>query len=291
MSIQYYSISNIQTLKQALRIKKVFFGFSVLVFFVVLSSVADILVPYPSQIPGSFKENLPMSIYHPLGTDIWGRDVMHMLIQGIKNSFQIGFIGGITGATIGLSLGLLSGYMGGKTDHLIRTLTDTFMVIPTWPILVLIGAYVRMDIVTIALLIAMFSWSGTTRNIRSQVMSLREMSFINIAKVSGEGSVEIAFKEIMPNIFSYVFMGLLGSITSAMNAEVGLELIGLGVRGESTLGLILSDSMRSYAFFKGSYNLFIPPILVLGLLWVSLQIANIGLDDFFNPKLKTVTGR
>ena len=176
-----------------------------------------------------------------LGTDRMGRDVFSILLVGLRYSMAIGLLAGSLATLLGIVVGFVAGFQGGRVDSTLRTFTDMILVIPTFPILVTLSAYLRgMNVVTMAILLAAFSWPFSARAIRSQVLSLRERGYVDLARVSGLNSMEIIFQEILPNLLPYLGVGLAVSTVGAILAEVGLEVIGLGPGNVATLGLMIN---------------------------------------------------
>lgn len=270
---------------------KITIGLSTFLFFVVIGLLASSLAPYHVMGIGQFPKNLLPSQEHFLGTDIWGRDIMDMLIVGVQNSLAVGILAGIIGTFIGVMLGILAGYKGGLVDHVIRTVTDGFLVIPTWPLLILLSAYLRgLTIPQLAFVLSAFSWPWSTRMMRAQSMSWKERGFINLARISGLGGIEIAFREIFPNMLPYIGVVFGNSVSGAMAAETGLEVLGIGPANVATLGRILQHSFYFGALARRMYWWFLPPVLILILIFMSLQLINMGLDEIYNPRLKKITG-
>jgi len=240
---------------------------------------------------GLFKPLLPPSISHILGTDMWGRDTFAMLIAGLKYSLTIGLLAGAISTLIGVVMALLSGYKGGIWDVSLNGFTNLMLVIPSWPILAIIAAYVRkIDIVTMSILLAIFSWPVAARTIRAQVLSLKERAYVDLARITGLSDLEIIFLEIMPGLLPYIGVGFANSTIGAILAETGLELIGLSPGNIVTLGLIVYWCMQWGVLSLGYPHLILAPILCLVLIFLSLNLINIGLDEVYNPRLKKITG-
>jgi len=240
---------------------------------------------------GNFKAYLPPSTKHWLGTERWGRDVMALLLVGLRYSLLIAALAGSVATAIGIVIGFVAGYKGGRIDATLRTMTDMVLVIPSLPLLVTLAAYIpRVNIVTMALLLAAFSWPFTTRTIRAQVLSMKERPYIDLAITSGLRDWEIIFAEILPNLLPYLGVSLAISMGAAMLAEIGLQLIGLGPGNINTLGLMINWSIRWGALGLGKWQMVFAPVLCLVLIFVSLNLINIGLEQAFNPRLRAVTG-
>lgn len=240
---------------------------------------------------GSFRSYLPLSSEHWLGTDRWGRDWMAQLLLGLRYSLMIGALAGSVATFVAIILGFVAGYEGGGVDTTLRTLTDMVLVIPSWPILVTLAAYIRgLSVPVMALLLAAFSWPWAMRTIRAQVMSLREQPYVELAKISGLGDLEIIFQELLPNLLPYLGVGLAYSTVGAILAETGLALIGLGPGNIITLGLMINWAMAWGTLALGKWQMMFAPVMCLILVFVSLNLINIGLEEAFNPRLRKVTG-
>jgi len=240
---------------------------------------------------GAFDAYIEPSPEHWLGTDRWGRDVMALLLVGLRYSLIIAVLAGVVATAVGIVIGFVAGYKGGRIDSVLRTMTDMVLVIPSLPLLVTLAAYIpQVNIPIMALLLAAFSWPFTTRTIRSQVLSLKERPYVDLAITSGMHDLEIIFAEILPNLLPYLGVSLAISMGAAMLAEIGLQLIGLGPGNINTLGLMINWSIRWGALGLGKWQMVFSPVVCLVLIFVSLNLINIGLEQAFNPRLRAVTG-
>jgi peptide/nickel transport system permease protein len=230
------------------------------------------------------------SLRFPLGTCPWGRDIFGMLLLGTRLTLIIGLLSGTVATLIAVFIGFVSAYKGGLIDHILRSFIDAFLVIPTWPIFVIIAAYVKiLNIFEISLLLAAFSWGGSARIIRAQVLSLKEREFINLAKISGMRDIEIIFYEILPNFAPYIVVAFSNATMSAIFAETGLRLIGLGPPLLPTLGYLANLTLSGGFLTIRPYIVAIV-VAMLALIFFSLNLINLGLEEEFNPRLKKVTG-
>jgi peptide/nickel transport system permease protein len=227
----------------------------------------------------------------PLGTDNFGRDVLTELVKAAGVSLEIGVVAGIIATLIGLTLGLLAGYIGGMVDDIITFFTNIFTVIPTFVLLILISFSIGQDkrgAVTIAIVIGLTSWVWTARAVRSQVFSLRNRDHVNLSKLSGHSILRIIVSDILPYIASYVVMALILQISSAILAEAGLSILGLGPRTTEvpTLGLMMNWAMIYQAEILGDWWAYFPVLLTIALITFSMNLMNTGLDQVFNPALR-----
>jgi peptide/nickel transport system permease protein len=227
----------------------------------------------------------------PLGTDNFGRDVLTELVSATGTSLKIGLVAGLVATTIGLILGLMAGYIGGLVDDVIMFFTNIFTVIPTFVLLILITFSIGQEhrgAMTIAVIIGFTSWVWTTRAVRAQVISLRNRDHVNLSKLSGHSTARIIILSILPFIASYVIMALILQISTAILAEAGLSILGLGPRTTEvpTLGLMMNWAMIYSAHLMGKWWAYFPVLLVIALIAFSLNLMNTGLDQVFNPALR-----
>lgn len=269
-----------------------------------LLSTHDLIIAAPDPSTGALEQTgtvarsdyvnireVPNTRLLPLGTDNFGRDVLTQLVSATGVSLTIGFVAGIIATIIGLILGLVSGYVGGIVDDVIVFITNLFVVIPSFVLLILISFSIGQDkrgAVTIAVVIGLTSWVWTAKAVRAQVISLRNRDHVNLSKLSGHSIGYILFVDILPYIASYVVMALILQISSAILAEAGLSILGLGPRTTDvpTLGLMMNWAMIYQAHILGKWWAYFPVILVIALIAFSMNLMNTGLDQIFNPALR-----
>ncbi len=226
-----------------------------------------------------------------LGTDNYGRDILPELISATGTSLLIGLVAGLIATTIGLIMGLAAGYIGGVVDDVIMFFTNIFTVIPTFVLLILISFSIGQEKrgpVIIAIVIGFTSWYWTARAVRAQVISLRNRDHVNLSKLSGHSIALIIFSDILPYIASYVIMALILQISTAILAEAGLSILGLGPKTTTTatLGLMMNWAFYYLAPSHGNWWAYMPVIVVIALVSFSLNLMNTGLDQVYNPALR-----
>lgn len=242
------------------------------------TKLADVGATIPAQ---------PPSWQHLLGTEVQGRDILALLILGTPQTLKIGLIAGVVGLAIGVVLGLTSGYFGGYADTAIRLVTDVFLTIPTLAILIVVASMVRvLSIEGMALIVASLAWMGPTRTIRSQMLTLRERRYVQLARLSGLSHFEIIFTEIMPNLIPFIAATLVLSVSTGILAAIGLEILGLGPSHIPSLGMLIFWSQFYDALFRGMWWWVLPPIVVLVLIFAGLFMISAGLDRVSNPRLR-----
>ena len=227
----------------------------------------------------------------PLGTDNFGRDMLTELVSATRTSLQIGFVAGLIATLIGLTLGLLAGYIGGMVDDAIMFVTNLFIVIPSFVLLILISYSIGQEqrgAFMVATVIGFTSWVWTAKAVRAQVVSLRNRDHVNLSKLSGHSIVYIILNDILPYIASYVIMALVLQISSGILAEAGLSILGLGPKTTDvpTLGLMMNWAMIYQAHVQGNWWAYFPVLVVIALITFSMNLMNTGLDQIFNPALR-----
>jgi peptide/nickel transport system permease protein len=229
----------------------------------------------------------PAQANHPLGSESNGRDMLATLMAGAPRSLWVGFVAAGIGMLIGIILGFTAGYMGGWVDSVIRIISDSVLTIPSLLVLIVISSYVKqIDITQMALLLALFAWPIPTRLIRAQVLTMRERGYVRMARLSGQSSFNIMFREMMPNMLPYLAASFAGNISGAILAATSLEALGLGPTRIPTLGMTIFYAIRSSAIIRGMWWWWGFPILVLIIIFTGFFLIATGLDEVANPRLR-----
>ena len=240
---------------------------------------------------GAYDIFLDPNRQNPLGTDRFGRDVLALVLIGLPNSLLVAAIAGGISTAIGVVVGFVAGYKGGKTDALLRTVTDMFLVVPTLPLIIVLAAYSRrVTILQLGLILATFSWPYAARVIRSQVLSLRERPYIELSRMTNMKDREIIFQDILPNMLPYIGIGFAGAALGAAFALVGLEIIGLGPSDTMDLGLLINFSQGWGVLSLGKWAILAAPVALLILLFLGVALMNQGLEEVYNPRLQGMEG-
>jgi peptide/nickel transport system permease protein len=228
---------------------------------------------------------------HWLGTDRYGRDILAMTVTGLTASLEVGAIAGLLSTIFGVIVAFVGGYKGGRLDSILSGTTDVFLVVPSFPLLITLSAYTsRVSLFSVAVILAIFSWPFAARTTRSQVLSLRSRPYVELAKVTKLNDFEIIFQELLPNLLPFIGVGFASASLGSIFALVGLEVIGLGPSGILDLGQMLNWSQGWGALSLGAWPIFVAPVFVLTLLFFSVNLINIGLEEVYNPRLRKTAG-
>ena len=199
------------------------------------------------------------------------------------------FIAGALSTIIAVSFGTLSGFAGGRVDGFIMSITDIMLTIPQLPLLLIIASLVKLNsMVALGVLLGLLSWAALLRAVRSQALSLKERDFIESARSLDLGTWHIVFREIVPNMMTYIVISFALAMTSAIYAQVALVLFGLVPFSGSNWGVMLSLAwFRGAIFFKDSIWYIMMPIAAIVLLQLSVVTTTRSLELVFNPRLRS----
>jgi peptide/nickel transport system permease protein len=267
-----------------------FVGLFIFVFFVIIAITANYLTPYdPMEIQysddGAVKRLQPPSKEHILGTTWMGRDVMSQLIVGSRVAVLVGTISAICVAFIGTNIGLIAGYYGGIIDNLIMRFVDIIYGIPFLPFALILVAILGPGVKNIILAIVLITWRNSSRVIRSQVLSLKNRTFIEAARLSGAGNARIIYKHIAPNVMPLSMVYVSTTMASAIMTESSLSFLGFGDPTQMSWGRILFSCYSSQAMFKAWWWM-IPPGIAIALLVLSGYLMGRAFEEIANPKLR-----
>lgn len=228
--------------------------------------------------------SLPGTAWGLLGTDDGGNDLLTRDLQGTGVSLLVGLTSAVLGIVIGLIIGLLAGLIGGIVDQVLMRITDLFLTIPFLPLAIILVAVFRPGYLTIIFIIAVFSWMGFARIIRSQVLTLRERPFIEAAKAAGAGNTRILTRHLFPNLVGLTYVNLALSVPGAILTYAALAFLGLGDPTVESWGKILNDNFNVTG--TGAWWWVIPPGFAIAIVSLSFVLIGYALDEMFNPKLR-----
>ncbi len=235
---------------------------------------------------GAVPPRKPPSAAFLLGTDAQGRDMLTLMLNATPNTLKMGLVAGVIGVGFGTLVGLIAGQFGGWIDTIVSVISDSLMTVPAIAILVIIAGNVgQMTTWIMALVVASLSWMFTARTVRAQVLTVKERGYVEVARVNGEGPVEILFREVMPNVAPYILASFVGTVSSAILATIGLEALGLGAQNEMTLGNTIYWAQQASAVLRGFWWWWAPPIVMIAMIFVGLFLTSVGFDRFANPRL------
>ena len=263
-------------------------GTVLLVFFILVAAFPGVIArdnPNAEIYPRS----LGPSLNHLLGTTTFGQDMFAQVVWGTRPVLLIAFGVGIGATVIAMLIGVAAAYLGGAWDGVLGTLTDVLLVIPLFPLLIIIGSYLHGagTLVMIAV-ITLTGWSYTARQLRAQALSLRNRDFLEAARVRGERSLYIIVVEIIPTMTSLLVASFLTNALYAVLFSSSLQFIGLGDPNVTSWGTMLYWAENNEAFQTGLAQWIIVPGLCIVTLGAAFALLNYAFDEIGNPALRPV---
>uniref|UniRef100_A0A7C4W703 ABC transporter permease n=1 Tax=Fervidobacterium pennivorans TaxID=93466 RepID=A0A7C4W703_FERPE len=260
----------------------------VIVLLLCVLSFLTAFSPYDPSQWNVVERSSPPRWLHILGTTSMGQDVFWVLTYAVRNSLLTSLIAGIVSRIIALLVGILAGFKGGLIDRILMFLTDSFLVIPLFVIIVLFAmiAKARMDIINLGILLGAFGWAWDARVVRSQVLSLREQDFTYTSILSGSNTRSIIFKDYIPFLIPLVFSTLIGNMSWAIGMEITLSILGVFNLEIPTLGTMLQWSISSQALFLGYWWWVLTPVVFSILIFVALYLMSVSISEYLDPRMR-----
>jgi oligopeptide/dipeptide ABC transporter ATP-binding protein len=273
-------------LRAVTRNKKAIAGSLLLLVFVVVSVFPGQIAPYDPT-SQAFAPALGPSWHHLLGTTSLRQDVFSQLIWGTRLSLVIAIAVGAIATILAVLIGVSSAYIGGVTDGFLSLVTDVILVLPIFPLIIVITAYRRNSgLLTLVVVLGVLGWSYGARQLRAQALSMRTRDFLESARVRGERRLYVIVFEILPTMTSLIVATFLGSALYAVLAAAGLQFIGLGNPNSQSWGTMLYWAQNNEALFAGMPWWAIAPGLCLALLGASFALLNYAFDEISSPALR-----
>lgn len=262
-------------------------GLIITAFFLILGFVVY-YIPHADPFPNNIRmKNKAPSMEHWFGTTSQGQDIFWLLIEAIHNSLTIGFIVALIGTVVGVFVGLVAGFVGGTLDRVLTVITDTFVVIPSLPVLILMTSLMKgskSTVFLLALVLAMFAWAWPARQIRSMALTMKERDFIHTAWFSGEGTVQVVITEILPYALTWSLSNFMNATLNAIGSESSLAVLGLSPANLVSLGNMIQWARNYNAIMAQRWNWILPPILATIFLFVGLFMLITGYNDYMSMK-------
>ena len=274
-----------------LRNRKAAFGLGLFGFFVLVALLAPVLAPYDPHAL-EFTQMLQPTRTHLLGTTGTGQDIFSQLVWSARESLVIALGAGLGATVVSVIVGVSAAYMGGVWDHVLNLFTDIFLVLPTLPLMIIVGTYLNnRGLIVLVGVIVITGWSYGARQLRSQALSLRNREFLEAARVRGERSVYIIVFEVLPNMTSLIVAIFFGAALYAVIAAAGLQFIGLGDPNSLSWGTMLYWAQANGALLAGSPLWVIAPGLCIAALGAAFALINYAFDELSNPALRPVRAK
>ncbi|MFW5880592.1 MAG: ABC transporter permease [Spirochaetota bacterium] len=274
-----------RVLRDLLRDYRFAISFVVVCFLLVLA-LLSLVSPHDPTVWFYTQRDLPPSWDHILGTNSKGQDVFWQATFAIRNSLIVSLIAASVSRVIAILIGMTAGYRGKFTDRALTFLSDSFLVVPLFLIIVMLAMLLReyMNLVLLGLLLALFGWAWDARVIRSQILSLRERDFTKTARLSGTSTLPLVMKEYMPFAMPLIFSTLINNMVWAIGLEVTLAILGLINMDIPTLGTMLNWAITQNALLLGYWWWLMTPVVLSVLLFISLYWTSISISEYLDPR-------
>jgi peptide/nickel transport system permease protein len=269
-----------------------FAGMIVILGFVLMGLVGPMVAPHdPIEHDmrgddGSIMRLEPPSSAAPFGTTAYGKDVLSQFLAGAQPTLIVGFFGGIGTGAIGFLVGLVSGYYGGWVDELLMRLTDLTFSLPFMPMALLLLTFVTPSIWLMTAIIAGFLWKMPARVVRSEVLSVRERTFVKSAKASGASDLRTMFYHVAPNVLPIGFLYTAYGIAWAIAAQASLAFLGFGDPTTTSWGRMLRMVFDSGSIRVAWWWVF-PPAIAIAAVTTSVFLIGRAYEEVINPEIQT----
>ena len=248
------------------------------------------LSPYSATESSLPEKNQPPSLAHPMGTDAFGRDLLTRIVYGGRISLSVGLLVVFISLSLGVPIGAVAGYYGGWLDSALMRITDAFLSLPSFLVLILLSAILREvdaplfeknNVLTISLVIGLFGWMTFARLVRATFLTLRELDFVSAARALGGRDRWIILRHILPNAIGPIIVESTLELGYAIIEESGLSFLGFGIQQPTPSWGNLLDNAQEH-FVKYPWLAIFPGIMIF-LAIISVNYIGDGLRDAYDP--------
>ena len=269
--------------------RKAMVGLAIFVVFAVLAAVPQLFTSVRDPNALAFQPGLGSSGQHLLGTTALGQDIFAQLVYGTRQSLVIALVAGFFATVLSVLIGVSAAYLGGVADEVLSLVTNVFLVIPTFPLIIILATYAGKGTLLVVLIVLVVTgWSYGANQLRAQTLSLRNRDFLEAARVRGERRSYIIVVEVLPTMTSLIVANFLGAALYSVLTAAGLQFLGLGDPNSVSWGTMLYWAQSQQALQTGLPQWSIAPGLCVALLGVSFALLNYAFDEISNPALRPV---
>lgn len=259
-------------------------SFGVIILFILAAVFAPLLTPYTYDEMDLANRLAPPSAAHLLGTDEGGRDVFTRLLYGARVSLLIGIVPTLLSMMIGAALGILAGFSGGKTDTVIMRIADVMLAFPSI-LLAMVLMYMLGDgLINVFLTLSIVNWASVARVVRAETLRLKELEYVEAARVIGVSKNKILLRHILPNCIPTLIVLFTLNVPSSILTESSLSFLGLGVQPPAASWGLMVNQGRQY-LYTAPWLSFAPCIAIM-LTVLAFNFLGDGLRDVMDPHLQ-----
>lgn len=264
------------------------FGFSILMMFVLVGTIGTQLVRNPSPMQGPPLLQPFVNWKYPLGTDKLGQSIFALLVHATPAMLKMMFSGAFIAVIIASVVGIVSGYKGGLTDTVLMTITDIMLTLPGLPLTIIIAAIIEpKSPYIVGFILTIHSWSGLARALRSQVLTLRDESYVEASRIMGISTPSIVTRDLLPNLAPYIGIRFMGSARGVIFGSVGLYFLGILPFTNLNWGVVLNRAYNGKAMYSlDTAHWLLAPLFTITLMAIALVLFAQGMDRLFNPRVR-----
>ena len=279
---------SLKTFKIMSRNKMGLFGFIMTLLIILISFIGPLLWP-PETSANVAQINKGSSPEHWLGTDFQGQDNLRKIINGGRDIVTIALVTGVLSMLIAVVVGSFSAFIGGRVDSILLEFVNIWLTIPKFPLLAVLATVLALkDVVMLSVLMALLDWPALARQVRSQVLSLKNREYIEAATMLDLGTPRIVFRELLPNMMSFIAISTIFEMTHAIYQQTGLVFLGIVPYSSANWGVMISAAERRGVLFnpQAAWSI-LAPMAAIVLFQLALVSFARSLDEVFNPRLRT----
>ena len=259
-------------------------GIIIIIIITISSIIGPMLIPYSYDGMDITIQNQRPTLSHWFGTDKFGRDIFVRTLYGARISLTIGFLAAFLNGVIGVLYGGFSGFIGGRIDLIMMRIVDVITSVPSLLYIILIMMFLGNNIQSILIALCLTYWTGTARQVRSQILTLKHQDFVLAARVIGENKFQILTSHLITNSMGQIIVTITFLIPQAIFQEAFLSFLGIGIQVPmASWGTLANDAIP--ALFTQPYQMFFP-VLAISFTMLALNFIGDGLRDALDPRLK-----
>jgi peptide/nickel transport system permease protein len=263
---------------------------AIIALLLVTAVAAPLIAPYPPTEQSLIERLRPPfwlangSWAHPLGTDLFGRDVLSRLIFGARVSLSVALIAIIFAGAIGATVGVLAGYFGGLCEVLLMRIVDAFLAVPAVLIAIVLASILNPSFQNVIMVIGLLYWPRYARQIRAETLSIKERDYVLLARVAGCSPARIIARHIFPNLVPSLLVLASLQVGSAIILEATLSFLGVGIPPpQPAWGVIVEDGRGMLA---SAWWIALFPGIAIAMTVLAFNMAGDWLRDRLDPKLR-----
>jgi ABC-type dipeptide/oligopeptide/nickel transport system permease subunit len=262
-------------------------GFIVVSMFVLMGTVGVMVIPAPEP-TGPLAQGPFESMQYPLGTNTLGMGLFAQVVHATPPMLKMIAAGAVAATVVATIVGIVSGYVGGVVDRVLMSIADIVLTVPGLPLFIVLATILEpRDPVVVGLLLSVNRWAGLSRALRSEVLTLREESYVEASRTMGIGTGNILFSDVLPNLMSFITIRFMGFSRGVIFSSVGLYFLGVLPFSSFNWGVMLNSAYGHGALRNPELlHWLLIPMIVIIMMSLGLVLLAQGLDRLFNPRIR-----